>query len=421
MKVNFDIKLTKGQQAAYDMAHDKDIKILVMCFSRQAGKSVLCEILLIEQLFKPNRYSAYISPTFQLGRKVFKELTQLLEPTGIIQKANASTLTIESIYGSTLQFFSGEAAAAIRGTTVSGLLVIDEAAYIPDQLPNGEEFWGNIVMPITKARHPKVILVSTPQGKKGFYYDHYLRALAGEEGIAQLTRTIYDDSLVTPEEIEEIRRSIPPKAFQQEFECQFLDSSLTFFEGFEHCFDSIAFNRSKQWMGVDISANGEDATIVAMVDDEGNVRTKAIEGTLDDKYKKISDIINTEHPTCIYMENNGVGTPMINEVRKLVRNKGSIIEWTTTNSSKEEIVSKLAVDIANRAVHFSKDDGELFAEMGTFVVKLSKTKKMTFGALSGKHDDRVMAVAIALQCKEDAKMFRLNNNRFIRMKNNAIR
>ena len=89
MKVKFDIKLTDGQKQGYKLCHDKDNKIVVLCFSRQCGKTVLCEILLIEQLFKPNTYSAYISPTFQLGRKVYKELLQLLEQTNIVAKANS--------------------------------------------------------------------------------------------------------------------------------------------------------------------------------------------------------------------------------------------------------------------------------------------------------------------------------------------
>ena len=401
MEVRFAIELTEGQKAAYKLCHDEKNKVVVLCYSRQCGKSVLAEVLLCEYLFKPKTFNAYISPTFQLGRKVYKEMTQLLEPTSIIKKANATTLTIETVYGSTLQFFSAEAYTAIRGTTCSGVLVIDEAAYIQDILPNGEQFWGNVVMPITKARKPLTVLISTPCGKTGFFYDFYLRAMNNEEGIVQLTRDIYADNLVTEKDIEEIKKSIPPKAFLQEFECKFLDSSLTFFEGFENCFEYFNYDTTKEWCGLDISANGQDETILTRINSLNQVKIHKITGTLDQKYQKLAKLLNEIQPVATYMENNGVGAPFINEVKKLVNRKSNIYEWATTNSSKEEIISQLAVDIANKDIHFHKDDTELYSQFGTFISKISKTKKLTFGAQEGKHDDMIMATSIALRCKND--------------------
>lgn len=403
MNVNFNINLTSGQKAAYDLAHKDGVKTMVLRWSRQCGKSVLAEILLIEYLCKSNSFNAYISPTFQLGRKVFKEITTLLENSGIIKKANATTLTIETVFGSTLQFFSAEAYTAIRGTTVSGILIIDEAAYISDVLPNGENFWGNVVMPITKARKPLTVLISTPCGKQGFFYDFYLRALNKEEGIVELSRTIYDDDLVDEKDIEEIKKSIPEMAWRQEFLIEFLDSSLTFFQGFENCFSDYHFLEGKQWIGVDLSGNGQDETILAKVNDRNEVKIIKIEGTLDMKYQKIANEINKSNAVAIYMENNGLGAPIINEVKKQVKNSNRIYEWTTSNSSKEEIISDLAVKIANKEVYFDSKDTELFSQFATFITKITKTKKLTFAAQEGKKDDMVMAVAIALKCKKDFK------------------
>lgn len=412
MKVNFKIKLTNGQEEAYKLAHEKDTKQLVLVWSRQSGKSVFAEIMLIENLLKKNKFSAYISPTFQLGRKVYKEIVNLLDGKGIIKKANSSTLTIETITNSTLQFYSVESYTAIRGTTVNGVLICDEAAYYPDVLPNGENIWGNVIMPITKARQPLTIFISTPCGKQGFFYDFYLRALNGEDGIKYLERTIYDDNLVNKEQIEEIKRSIPPKAFEQEFMCKFLDSSLTFFQGFENCFiKDMQYNGTKEWIGVDLSGDGTDETIVTKVNDNNQVIQYKIEGTLDQKYRKIADIINQTNPVASYIENNGLGAPMINEIKKLVKRKSNIYEWNTSNSSKEEIISYLAVKVANKELYFN--DSELYSQFGTFICKISKTKKLTFAAQEGKKDDRVMSLAIALRCMEDFKYQGINKNKFI--------
>ena len=134
MRIDFNIDLTRKQQEAYNIMHDDETQFLVARWSRQCGKTVFAEIMLIEYLCKPNTFNAYISPTFAQGKKVYSELVQLLENTHIITKANASDLKIDTIYGSTLKFFSMESPTSIRGNTVSGLLVLDEAAFFPTQL-----------------------------------------------------------------------------------------------------------------------------------------------------------------------------------------------------------------------------------------------------------------------------------------------
>lgn len=416
MEVCIDIKLTEGQKAAWDLIHRDDVQYLVLRYSRQCGKSVFCELLLLEYLFKKNTYNVYISPTFQLGRKVYSEMTKMLDGKGIIKKANASTLTIETIYGSTLQCFSMEAYTSIRGTTCNGVCILDECAYYADILPNGEEPWANVVMPITKARKPKVLFVSTPRGKRGILWQMYLKAIDGEKGYAELSRTIYQDSLVTEEEINEIKRNISNIAFRQEFLVEFLDSSLTFFKGYENCFSDTPFNdREKVWCGCDLSANGEDATVVTLVNESSQFKQYVVEGTLDVKYNRIANIINsTQNLVAAYLENNGVGAPMIAEIKKLVKNKNKLFEFTTTNSSKEEIVSEMAVKIANGEVFFDKNDNGLFAEFGSFIVKYTKAGRMQFEAQSGKHDDRILSACIALKCKNDHKYTGNNNMNFVK-------
>ena len=415
-KINFDIKLTKGQREAYDLVHRKDIQYVVLRWSRQCGKSVLAEVLLMEYLFKKGTYNAYISPSFNLGRKVFSEISKMLEGSGIVKKANATTLTIETIFDSTLQFLSMEAYTSIRGLTISGILVLDECSYYPDILPNGEEPWGNVIMPICKARKPKVVFISTPRGKRGMFYNMYLKAKEGVKGYAELSRTIYQDELVTKEEIEEIRKSVSELAFRQEFLIEFLDSSLTFFQGFEEVFSDYVFNdREKVWVGVDLSSTGEDNTVVTLINASMQVKQYVVSGNLDMKYNRIASIINSvPNLVSCYLENNGVGAPMIAQIKKQVRHRSKIYEWSTTNSSKEEIISALAVKIANKEISFCNDDKGLFAELGRFIVKYSKTGKMQFEGASGSHDDRVMSLAIALRAREDFKSVGMNNNRFVR-------
>lgn len=426
MTLNFDIKLSSGQKEVYKYCHDTTSRYIVLRFSRQCGKTVIAEILLIESLCKPNTYNAYVSPTFQLGRKVYNEITKLLEGTDIIKKANASTLTIETVYGSTLQFFSVEGYTAIRGTTINGLLVLDECAYYPDILPNGEHIFGNVVMPITKAHYKtnKILLISTPCGKQGFYYDYFNRALNKEEGIVQVTRTIYDDKLVTEKQIEEIRKSIPHLAFQQEFECKFLDNALTFFTNFENCFkDNYLFEDNKKiWIGIDPSGNGNDECILTKINEKNQVKQYIIKGNFDNKYKEISRIINqTTTLQGIYCEINGLGAPFYNELRKRIDKASLLNEFNTTNSSKERILSNLATLIQQNKIIFNKEDTQLYSQFSTFIGTYTKNHNLKLEAKQGFHDDRIMSLAIALEARNTHKVFTQDNYKFAHSNFNTIK
>ena len=402
MKINFNINLTNKQKEAYNIMHDKDTQFLIARWSRQCGKTVFAEIMLIEYLCQQNKFNAYISPTFAQGKKVFAELTQLLDSTGIIKKANAQDLKIESIYGSTLKFFSMESPTSIRGNTVSGLLVLDEAAFFPIELSDGSDPYYNVIYPIIKARKPKVLVISTPNGRQGCYYDLYLKAYNGDKGYKQLTASIYDDDLISSEEIEELKKGYPPLAFKQEFEVEFLDNALTVFPNFETCFDG-KYNGGKCWIGIDPSSVGDDNTIVSVINQDNVVRQFKIDGTLDQKYIKIADIVNKLNPVATYIENNSIGEVMANEIRKKLRRKSNFYTFTTTNESKKQYISILAVDIANNAIHFEENNRLLYSELSTFTFKLTKGGNITYAARDGYHDDTVTSLGICLQCREDFK------------------
>ena len=413
MKINFNIELTNKQQEAYNLIHDKDTQFLIARWSRQCGKTVFAEIMLIEYLCKNKLFNAYISPTFAQGKKVYAELVQLLDGTGIISKANAADLKIDTIYGSTLKFFSMESPTSIRGNTVSGLLVLDEAAFFPIQLSDGQDPYYNVIFPIIKARKPKVLVISTPNGRQGMYYDLYLKAFNGEKGYKQLTASIYDDDLITKEEIEELKKGYPPLAFKQEFEVEFLDNALTVFPNFENCFDGH-FEKGKCWIGIDPSSVGEDNTIVSIINRDNQVRQIKVDGTLDQKYAKIARIINEMNPIATYIENNSIGAVMSNEIRKKLYRKANFYEFATTNESKKQYISLLAVAIANNEIHFEEDNKLLYSELSTFTFKLTKGGNITYAARDGYHDDTVTSLGICLQCREDFQYKPINKDNFIR-------
>lgn len=411
MKVNVKgIKLTESQRLIYDAANDKEHRIVMANLSRQQGKTTVIMLLCIQWLTLSNEDIIYFTPTFTLAKRIYNKIIKML-PQEFVKKANASDLYIESIVGSQLRFFSGEAAQSARGSNCTKL-VIDEAAYIKQEI-DGQDFYYNIVMPLTKVHCNKIVMISTPKSTFGFFYDLCMQAISGERNdMIYIKRTIYEDALITKEEIEELKKGYPPMAWKCEFECQFLANALSVFPNFESCFDGH-FVKGKCWAGIDPSSVGEDNSIVTVVNADNQVRQYKIEGTLDQKYDKIARIINDYNPVATYIENNSIGEVMANEIKKKLIRKSNFYSFTTTNESKKEYISLLAVDISNNNIHFEEDNKLLYSELGTFTFKLTKTGNITYAATDGKHDDTVTSLGIALQCKQDFKYQGSSNIEFI--------
>lgn len=408
MTINFDITLSKSQQEVYDLVHNDKYKYITVVFSRQSGKTILMMVLCCEWLLTGANQIAYVCRNFILAKRLYRELIKII-PANMIKACNGSDLYIETVNGSTLSFFSSEQGSSLRGQTFTHM-ICDEFAYHKMEQPDGTHLWNDILSPTLKSRGKKCIFVSTPLDKNNPLYTMYQRGLSDEfPQYASVKKTIYDDGFITPEEIEEIKKSIPESSFKSEYLCEWLEDGLSFFQGYSNSFDIDRYTGGKCWGALDISGDGNDATIFTQINEKGEMKQYEIQGSLDMKYREIASIINSIQPVAVYAEINGVGLPFVNEVRKLSRYKNRIYDWTTTNSSKEEIVSALAVEIANNNVHFEKDNTKLYNELGDFIVTISKTRKLTFAARGSAHDDRVISACLALRCKNDFKYTGGNN------------
>lgn len=393
---------TKSQQELIDAIKCGKYKYICAAYSRQQGKTTTLMLMCVEWLLSKNEEIIYFCPTFNLAKNLFGKLQKLL-PATLITKCNSSDLVIETISGSKLRFFSGEAAQSARGSNCTRL-ICDEAAYIKDEI-DGQSFWFNIVLPLLKARGKTAVLISTPFAKSGFFYDMCMKGYRGEQGYCYIKKTIYDDGLIDDKEIEELKNGYPTLAWKCEFECEFLSNAMSVFPEYEHLFlntfkfDDTALN----WCGVDLSTVGDDNTVVTFINAKNEVLQYVIKGALDDKYLQIANLLNKHKPVGTYIESNSIGTVMFNEIVKLTNSKNNIHLFTTTNESKKQIISLITNHITNKNISFDKNNRMLYSEFGTFTYKLTKSGNVTYAASGSNHDDTVMSLGMALQAKEDFK------------------
>ena len=369
---------------------------------RQTGKSITIEtVLMFFAINKTNSCNIAISPTLNQGRKMFKEIKKAVSVLPVYESSNASTLEINLTNGSSILFKSAEQDDALRGNTVSGILCIDECAFIKDDIVYQ-------VLPFVDANKAPILITSTPLFKSGVYYDFYMNGLNGVEGFHSIDICDYDTSaLLSPEKLEMYRQSVAPQIFRSDYLGQFIEESSEIFGDLKKLCKGVIHQSKTKVMGVDWSTGGLDSgkdpdeTAISIMNEFREL--EYIEGFSDkDTNQTIDYIINkiVEYNVekCV-VETNSMGRVYIDILKKKIALRGircQVVEFTTTNDSKREIIEDLAVHCNNSTISLI-DDKKLFLQMMNFVVKKTPTGKITYESGSRNiHDDLCLALAFSL-------------------------
>lgn len=368
---------------------------------RQIGKSILVEnILLYYAINKANSTSICISPTLNQSRKLYKEIRKAIVTLPIYESSNSTTLEITFTNGSQILLKSGEQADGLRGNTVSGILCIDEAVYVKDQVIYE-------ALPFVDANKAPILLTSTPKFRQGVFYDFYMKGLEGEDGFHSYDICHYDTSvLLSPERLEMYRKAVAPQVFKSEFLGEFIDKVSHLFGDLEKLVGTVITPSNKKVLGIDFSNGGmdesgnPDATALVMMNDHKEVE-KVWNFTDKDTMQTVDfivDVIQTYGISKAVLEANSMGRTYINLIKKKISALHlhcQIIEFWTDQQSKQDIIQALQVECQNGTIQLIKDN-ELLLEMVSFEVSSTKTGKLHYEGSNNVKDDLVMALAFAL-------------------------
>ena len=369
--------------------------VFVVVAPRQTGKTMLLMNELLRcSINNRNAVSLCISITLDASRKIYKELTDAIEGTGVLKKKNDSLLTLEFITGSIIYFRSGEQRDSLRGLTIKngGLLIVDECSY------QNDDFFYSVLLPMTNVYKSDILLTSTPRFKSGFFFKYYSQGLDGVKNVYSFNFADFDLSRFITEEQKEQYRLVMPKAqFQTEVLGEFLDSDSILFDGFRDCVTGERRSTEKVYMGIDWSAGvGVDRTSVSVLDQDGKqiyleyFNDKNTTQTVDrieeiyNRYKKFSPVI--------YAEVNGVGKPYCDLLKD---RKIHINEWSTSNKSKTDMVSHLQVAFEQKEISLLDDELQQ-NELSYYEASYNpKTQVVTYNAPQGLHDDTVISLGLS--------------------------
>lgn len=391
------------QQAVLDglFSHWRDSFHFVKAV-RQCGKSMMLENLLIRvSLARPNQTSVLISPTFKQGKKIFKSIAKKFKRTPLFESGNSSDLELTFVNGSTIVILSAEQGDNIRGQTVSeyGIMAIDEAAYISDEV-----FY--TATPFVNANHAPIVAVSTPRFKQGFFYDFYTDGLNGKPNVYSYDFTDYDNPFLTADKLAMYRSKMPLNLFRADYLGQWMETLSDVFGDFKKILSNTVTMTGDYTAGIDwgvgknAQSDDSDSTSLSIFNnlhqqvrlyhwndlDETTTIQRLVEALRENKVRKV------------VVETNSIGGVYLGLLRKSIMAAGlpcQVVEFTTTNDSKREIIESFVVMVQNRTIQLL-DDNEQSIQMSAFRMEKTPSGKITYNGTPGYHDDCIMATAMAL-------------------------
>lgn len=380
--------------------HYKD-SIHVIKSKRQVGKSILAEIISMYHCLQNQNFKVYIiEPSFTQADKIFIEVYQMCKGKPFYAKCNNVKRAIYFKNGSEIRLFSEQQGIATLQGFTCNLLIIDEAAYLKSETIDA-------VMPYVNATKGPILMFSTPRAKAGPFYDYFCMGQSAENNNVYAYDWVkYDTSeLLSPEKLELYRKTVDPLKFRTYYLGEFLNNESAFFGNYDQCI--IPYKPSRipgveYWFGIDWGSGvGADWTAISIIRKDFN-KIKLMDVVYfndkepNDTINEIKKLAEKWHPNRITVETNSIGNVYFGLLRdKLKGIQIPVAGFTTTNDSKDKIITKLQVLLQNRLIELYADP-ELLVELSQYEMTFSKTGKRVMNAKSGFHDDLIMSLAIAI-------------------------
>jgi predicted phage terminase large subunit-like protein len=189
--------------------------------SRQSGKSTTVATLAVHTaLYEPGALVLLLSPSLRQSGELFRTCLAVYRAAGRPVPAESETRLSLSLDNQSRIVSLPGSAETVRGYAAVRLLAVDEAAYVDDELYQS-------VRPMLAVSEGRLIALSTPHGKQGWFYEAWVQGAADWERVevpaSQCPR-------ISTAFLEEEQRTLGPSIFAQEYLCQFVSRETQLFD-----------------------------------------------------------------------------------------------------------------------------------------------------------------------------------------------
>jgi hypothetical protein len=246
-------------------------RFIVLVAGRRFGKTTLAVNRLLESaLTTPKSLNWYVAPTYKQAKMIAWKMLCELVPVELRKSTNLSELSMTLVNDSVIELKGCDTPDSLRGVGLN-FVVVDEYAIIPDAI----DLWGMVLRPLLADKKGRALFIGTPAGLNAFH-DLYIKGQRKEDEFTSYLFHTSDNPYIAPEEIEKMKKELPPTIFAQECLCSFLTSServlikLDAIEALKKI--SHNFKDRRRAMGADPSQGGD--ACVAFILENGKILEK---------------------------------------------------------------------------------------------------------------------------------------------------
>ena len=198
-----------------EILNDKTRYKILSC-GRRFGKSFFSVLFLLNKPLEANERRWIVFPTYRQAKMVS---WNLLKSIFANKQAtiNETELSITLDNGAKIELKGADKPDSLRGVSTT-MVVMDEYAFMK------ENVWGEIIQPTLAESKGEALFVGTPSGLNHFY-DLFVKGQSDNGDYKSWQFTTLEGGFISADEIENAKKNLDKRTFQQEYEASFLTAA----------------------------------------------------------------------------------------------------------------------------------------------------------------------------------------------------
>lgn len=250
------MQLTKPQ----DEIFFTESRFRVVVAGRRFGKTFLSTFELLRAALKNQGQNCwYVAPTYKAAKEIAWDMLISAIPREYIAKTNETSLTLVLKNGSVISLKGAEKPDNLRGRALD-FIVLDEFADMR------KEAWYEVLRPSLSDRLGSALFIGTPKGRNHFY-DLWTKGADGDDGWQSFQFTTVEGGNVPESEVEQAKKDLDERTYQQEYEARFVNYSGIIYYSFSREDNVRRFKGDAHYLHIGMDFNIDPMSAVVAVRD----------------------------------------------------------------------------------------------------------------------------------------------------------